>query len=132
MQTNRPQSGWTPETLLAHFTQRLEDLDKRHEQSLVALERATDLAKANLTAWQLHANEWREAMKDREAHFMQRQEALQMLKGMEEKIADLRESRDTTGGRSAGLNAGWSYVLGAAGLILSLVSLGLLILRTHQ
>jgi hypothetical protein len=134
--------GWTVDTLRAHILALLAERDLRYEQRFDAQERAGELALAaqaeatkvqEITAqrWRDQANEWREAMNDRERMFMPRHEAERIVNTNTERIgtmaatisaridvvADqidkLEKRQDLREGRSAGLNAGWTYLGGA-------------------
>jgi L-lactate utilization protein LutC len=64
-----PASGWTTDTLLALMNER----DKRYEQNRASVDRALDLAQRENEKWRANANEWRQAMDDRERKFLTRE-----------------------------------------------------------
>lgn len=66
MGDDKSKSGWTVDTLLALMNER----DKRYEQNRIAVEKALELADVNTEKWRASANEWREAMNDRERKFV--------------------------------------------------------------
>jgi excinuclease UvrABC helicase subunit UvrB len=53
----------------------------------------------------------------------------QAIKSIEDKINDLRESRSANAGAGTGKAALWAYVLGGAGLLMSLVSIIVLVVK---
>lgn len=64
-------------------------------------------------------NEFRQTLTDQAASFPSRVE----LQALADRVADLATRLDKTEGRSTGLNAGWGYVLGAAGLIAAVITI---------
>jgi hypothetical protein len=46
-------------------------------------------------------------------------------------IAELRESQSATGGRSAGLSQGWSFLIGAMGLVLTVLLIVSIVIGTR-
>ncbi len=112
----------------AHVDVRFNEADKRYEQrfaaqqeamrsALAAANTASDKEETNAALWRSSANEWREAMNDRERQFLPRAEAAQIVKAIEERIADLKEYRDKSEGQGQGIGAVWAWVVAALGVL---------------
>jgi len=124
-ETEKAQSAWTVDTLLAHIERRLDDLEKhvdavingnddRYDQrfgdqqeavkaALASAEKAVAVAEANAEKWRMNANEWRGAMDDREKNLMPRPQAEQADAANAEKISSLASRIDKNEGRTNGL-----------------------------
>lgn len=129
------------ETLHAYFMALLEaaetknqqqflDADKAVQAALVSAEKAVTKAEINADKWRANANEWREAMADREIKFMPRTEhtadqqaLMQRLSTIEKRVADLDSKLAASISKGAGLNQAWSYLLGVIALIVALLSI---------
>ena len=133
-------SGWTTDTLREHFTVLLKEVDQRNEQrfkdqdsavkaALAAAEKAVTKAEANVEKWRESQNEWRGAMNDRERDLMPRMEAEKSIAANAEKIDNLAARIDRTEGRSGGISAGWGYLVGAVGLLATVITIALLLRR---
>ena len=127
-------AGWSIDTLKQHFDQRLVDQDKAVQAALaaaekavsaalVAAERAREAAEANSEKWRQNANEWRAAMQDRETRFASRLEIEAELKSMNAKIESLEQHVNQRTGVGMGANQMWGYIVGAIGLLLTVVML---------
>jgi hypothetical protein len=114
--------------------QRLRDADLRYQQRFDAQTSALDAALAaqkeavhvaNTAAEKRFesVNEFRQQLADQAATFMPRAEAEQRNAALAEKIDLLRSAANQWQGRSAGLNAGWVYLLGVIAAIGTVVSL---------
>lgn len=131
---------WSPEHLYIHLTGKIEDLksslgDLRTADhialnaalhaakdavaaALVAVEKASDKNDREVKEWRLNSNEWRAAMDDREARFVQvatfearLSGILSEVKGLSQKIEDLTRSRDLEAGRRAAQTAIMGFAL---------------------
>lgn len=129
-ETGKEPSGWSIDTLRSHIEQMFVEQDKRYEQRFVAQEnavekalesigKATDKSERDIERWRAASNEWRNAMDDREAKFVQYETFDARTKGMtdqyqarlsgidhqlsalDSKIDDLTRSRDLAAGRQA-------------------------------
>ena len=69
-ETKAEVSGWTVDTLRALMDER----DKRYMERFIAQEKAIEVAQATAKDYRSAANEWREAMKDRESQFVRKGE----------------------------------------------------------
>jgi hypothetical protein len=96
-------TGWTVETIKAHFDQRFIDSEKAVGAALAAAEKAVNTAFAsaekaveksemNADKWRASANEWRDAMNDREVKFASRTEVATEFDGLNKALLALKES----------------------------------------
>jgi hypothetical protein len=139
-ETEKKGSEWTVGTLKEHYDQRftaqnqavnaaLTAQKEAVAAALAASEKAVAVAEANAEKWRASANEWRGAMNDRERILMPRSEAEKSLAANAEKVDALATRIDRTEGRSGGLNAGWGYLVAAAGLVLVMITIFLALRR---
>jgi hypothetical protein len=137
------------DTLHEHLTAVLGERNERYEQRFRSQQEATSLAlsatkeavrvaEESAQRWRESANEWRGAMNDREGNFMPRAEAEKAVAAATERIKDLAavvdklaERMDVQAGRSAGLGAGWSYLVGLIGLIVAVLTIVGIIIGTR-
>jgi hypothetical protein len=98
------------------------------QAALIAAEKAVTKAEVAAEKRFDAVNEFRGAYQDIIAQQMPRAEAEQRLSAMTEKIDDLKSTVIQGSGRSAGLNAGWGYLVGAVGAIATVVAL---VVRLH-
>ena len=132
------------------ITQRFTDSDLRYQQrfdaqtkaldaalaaqkeavltAMVAAERATTKAETAADKRFESVNEFRQSLTDQTATFMPRTEAVSRMDSLAEKIDDLKSRVGAFQGRSAGLNAGWVYLLGAVAAGSTLISIILMII----
>lgn len=108
-ETEKAVSGWSVDTLKAHYDQRFIDnekaisaalasAEKAVSAALVAAEKAVEKAETNAEKWRANANEWRQAMNDREGKFANSQQMETEIKNIRADILSLRESRAAGGG----------------------------------
>lgn len=128
--------GWTVETAMEHLEGSIASLGKRMDDRFAAQEKAIETATKAATAsaekeagnaekWRAASNEWREAMNDRENRFVSKDELNPKLKNLEDKIDQLRESRDKQVGWGSGVSSAWGYLIGAILLAGALVSIAI-------
>lgn len=97
------ESGWTIDSLKAHYDSLLTEIDLRYQQRFEAQQKATTdalnsaalaVAKAeeNADKWRVNANEWRGSMMDREVKFLPRDE----FKGILTEWGSWRTASETT------------------------------------
>jgi hypothetical protein len=102
--------------------------DKAIMAAMAAAERAVGKSEIATEKRFDAVNEFRAQLSDQAATFLPRAEFDRVTTAITEKIDasnktfserldDLRASRDTTSGKSAGINAGWAALIGMAGLI---------------
>lgn len=149
-------SAWTIDSLHAHIIKIINEMDKRYEQrdqarqealaaALAAAEKAVQAAlaaadravsKAELAAERRfeNVNEFRGQLADQASTFMPRTEAAVELANLREKIdaqsvfiSALTTRIDRQDGAKTGLRDGWGYLIGFAGLVLTLMTIAGLI-----
>jgi DNA primase large subunit len=132
--------------------------EKQTSASFLASEKAIVKAEEAQREYNIRSNEFRGQLDDQAKTLMPRPETLTLFKSHEDKLASmrseldsrlsayivsveraldevkkdingLRESRSEGGGRQLGETAMWGYVVGAAGFILTLGSIILLVLK---
>ncbi|MEV0556199.1 hypothetical protein AB0I27_22455 [Streptomyces sp. NPDC050597] len=141
-------SGWTLDTFHTHVTALLAEMDRRYEQryeaqqkaleaallaaekavqtAMVAAEKATSKA-ADAADKRIEAlNELRGIVNDIGSLQMPRREAEERLRGLAEKLDELKvsysQTTSQTAGHSAGLNAGWAYLLASIGAVATVIA----------
>ncbi len=83
---NRDISGWSVDTLHDHIKAIIDERDRRYEQgakaqkeaaesALASAERAVEKAETINTTWRANANEWRQAMSDKDKLYLTKAEA---------------------------------------------------------
>ena len=116
------------------YTERAEAADKAVNAALAAAEKAVNAAlaaakeaqQANAIALKEYkdgANEWRATVTDITARMPTNVEMDRRFDVVDEKIARLRAAEDKSTGKSVGLNAGWSYLIAAVALLVSVGTL---------
>jgi hypothetical protein len=149
---------WTPEAILEHVLTLLRERDLSYAQRLDALDRLTDaklvtqrvmldsqaekvalaLASADKAVTKAEqatekrfegVNEFRQTLSDQASTFINRREFEALREAQAQRTVELAARVDKTEGRSTGLDASWGYLVGAAGLILALVSVATLFTR---
>jgi len=74
-------------------------------------------------------NEFRGTLDNQQRTLIPRSEVDVMVRGLEEKIANNTKQMDALLAERAGLKGGWGYAVGVVGFILTVASLGLLLLK---
>lgn len=92
---------WNFESMLELLQQRFEAQEKAIAKAELAVEKRLE-----------SMNEFRGQLKDQSAQFVTRAEFTTALKHVEQKVDDLKQYRDTSSGKSLGINALWLIVLG--------------------
>lgn len=80
--------------------------EKAVNAALVAADKAVEKEQANAEKWRNSANEWRDAMNDRETRFLGKDEAALMVQGVEARVTKLERSSDLLAGRAGGISQG--------------------------
>lgn len=93
-------------------------------------EKAITKADANSEKWMLNANEWRASMLDREEKFASRIEMKAELEALKTSIVHLEKANTASQAKGEGKHALWGYIVGAAGLIGMVISVGIALLRS--
>ncbi len=78
-------SGWTNDTLKSLMDER----DIRYSERFEAQQQAIKVSEANAEKWRASANEWRDAMNDRERNFVRKGENTWLLTAMITAIAGI-------------------------------------------
>lgn len=122
-ETEKQVSGWTVDTAREHLltviqyeAKLAEERDKRYDQRFKAQESAT-IYMRQVT------NEFRGQLSDQQATFITRTETLARAQANADKIDAINTRLDRTEGRSGGLNSGWGYLVGAAGLVATIIAI---------
>lgn len=133
-ETEQNVSGWTVDTLNAHWERRHADLiallAERKESQEVAVRAAIDAAeKATIKAESAtekrfeSVNEFRAQLTDQAATFVTRTEFDLQRLNYTEKIEDLTKRINRSEGKGAGLNAAWVYLLAGVAALGTIVSI---------
>lgn len=144
-ETEQNISGWTTDTLHGHLLAMLREKDLRDNQrfeaqqlalrdalsaqekavtaALIAAERAVNKAEAAQEKRNEATNEFRGQLSDQAANLMPRREAQVLIDALAEKVTIMQRRVNETGGRAAGLNDAWGYLIGVAGIIAAVVAL---------
>lgn len=86
------------------------------QTALLAAEKAVNKAEVAAERRFEAVNEFRGQLSDQAATFMPRTEADVRISSLAEKVDAIDKRQDVSHGRSAGLDKGWGYLLGAVGL----------------
>lgn len=127
-------SEWTTDTLREFLLAELKTMRDENNQRFAAQEKnvetAFNAAKEAVIKSEIGVEKRSDAvyvtitkLQDALAAVMPRSEAEQRFGSLAEKIDSLKTSSDTVTGKSNGLNTGWSYLLGVAGLVSIVVGL---------
>lgn len=134
----------------AHILTLIAGNDRRYEERFAASQKALELGlagqKSEISAALASAdravlkaetatekrfesvNEFRGTLDNQQRTLIPRSEVDVMVKGLEEKIAQLTKQIDGLAATRAGVIGGWGYAVGLAGVILAVVTIGLRIL----
>lgn len=138
-ETEQSVSGWTVDTLKAHFDILFAQIDLRYQQrydaqgkaleaAMLAAEKAVQTAltaaekagrKAETAADKRFesVNEFRAQLADQAGTFMPRAEYETSHQALEDKVGALTERVNLAEGRTRGLNAGWAFLVGSAAIL---------------
>lgn len=129
-----------PITLRDHLTMLLVATQDKNEVRFVAMEKATAAAlaaaqraveKAEIAVEKRleGMNEFRGTLSDQASMLMPRAEAENRLTTLSERVAALSSRIDRGEGKGSGLSAGWGYLIGAVGLLGSMLSVAYAVLK---
>jgi hypothetical protein len=121
--TSKGTSGWTIETIYVHFTALMQEHEKAVKAALAAADTAVNKAEYNSEKWRDSANEWRQAMDDREVKFMPRTEYTSAHQALIDRIGALENRVTKNEGTGQGLKQGWGYLVAGVGLLLVLLGI---------
>lgn len=142
-------SGWTVDTVRGHFDSVLHERDIRYEQRFLAqdvryeqrflaqenaiktaltnVDRMADISQHHLDAWKAGANEWRDAMNDRERNFTSKEENMAISERFSAEMQSLKERMDKQEGAREGALAvkqsahgNWTLIMSLIGIIAGL------------
>lgn len=127
-------------TLRDHLTMLLVATQDKNEVRFVAMEKATVAAlaaaqraveKAEIAVEKRleGMNEFRGTLSDQASMLMPRAEAENRLTTLSERVAALSSRIDRGEGKGSGLSAGWGYLVGAVGLLGSILSVAYAVLK---
>lgn len=102
----------------------LEVTNEATKAALAAAERAVAKAETATEKRFEGVNEFRKQLSDQTATFIARVEAMGQITNLREKIDALTTRLERTEGQSAGLSSGWGYLVGAIGLLATLLGIG--------
>ena len=95
--------------------------DKALSAALSSAEKAVQKAEENAERWRANANEWRGAMNDKDRLLVTRPEFETYKSGVSAALQVEKQRADIDQGKGQGLNAGWIILVGAVGLIATIV-----------
>jgi hypothetical protein len=131
-ETRADVSAWQVDTLHDHFTELLNEMDKRYEQRFHAqeiLRKENDVLNNRALVSALAANEkrldamneFREQLKDQSASFIGRAELMQNTKMFDDKIDVIERRLDRTDGKGEGINVIWLFVVNGGSVVLLII-----------
>jgi len=100
--------------------------------ALAAADRAVQKAETATEKRFESVNEFRGTLDNQQRTLIPRSEVDVLVKGLEAKIDQLTKQFDAMQAERMGVKGGYGYAVGIAGLLLTLVSLGVLIMRSFQ
>jgi hypothetical protein len=138
-------SGWTVDTALEHVMAQIASNDRRYEERFAASQKALELGlagtKSEINAALVAAdravqkaeaasekrfegvNEFRSTLSDQQRTLIPRQEVDVLVRGLDEKIAQLTKQFDAVIAERGGVKVGYGYAVGVAGFVLVLLGL---------
>lgn len=123
------------ETMIAEadkrYQQRFDAQSKAISDALQAAEKAVSKAEVATEKRFESVNEFRKTLSDQTITLMPRAEASTRFDAMSEKIDQLQRRIDKSEGAGGGLRQFWTYLIGAVGLLLTVVSLGAYFVGKH-
>jgi uncharacterized membrane protein len=133
-------AAWTTEHLKEHLTALMAAQDKAVLTALAAQEKAVAAAlaaakeavnKAEVSVDERlkSMNEFRATLSDQATRLMPREEAVTRIDALRERMETLASRVTGSEGRSRGLGDGWGWLIGAVGLIGSIVAIALSLLH---
>jgi hypothetical protein len=115
--------GWTLATLYIHFSALMLDQKEAVRAALASAETAVNKAEYNSEKWRDSANEWRQAMDDREVKFLPRTEYQGAHQALIDRIGMLENRVTKNEGTGQGLKQGWGYLIAAVALVMTLLGI---------
>lgn len=95
------------------YTQLADAKEKAISAALAAAEKAVTVAEINSQKWRENANEWRNAMNDREAAFVKVDNFQTTIANLSKDIKELKSRIDLNDGRGTGAHQLWIIIVAA-------------------
>ena len=105
------------------YTQLADAKEKAISAALAAAEKAVTVAEINSQKWRENANEWRQAMDDRETQFVKSDNFRTTISNLVKDIQELKGRIDIHDGKSVGVHTLWGFMVAAvatAGVVVML------------
>jgi hypothetical protein len=134
-------TGWSLEAYVAH-NEAMRTADRRFQKerdrrygerdeankaavkaALASAERAGEKTEVALKEYKASANEWRDTVKDLVADMP----TLRDFRTLEATVLSLRDMQNLEAGKDKGMSASWALLLGAIGLVGTVVSIGVVL-----
>ena len=93
------------------YTQLADAKEKAISAALAAAEKAVTVAEINSQKWRENANEWRQAMDDRETQFVKADNFQTTIASIAKDIKELKTRIDLTEGQGHGVNQLWIIIV---------------------
>lgn len=93
------------------YTQLADAKEKAISAALAAAEKAVTVAEINSQKWRENANEWRQAMDDREAAFVKADNFQTTIGNLSKDIKELKARIDLNDGRGTGIHQLWIIIV---------------------
>lgn len=96
--------------------------EKAVNAALVAADKAVEKEQTNAEKWRANANEWRQAMDDRETRFMSKEEAILTVRAVDERVQKLERGESAKLGHKSGVSETTAIVIAVVMAILFAIS----------
>ena len=93
------------------YTQLADAKEKAISAALAAAEKAVTVAEINSQKWRENANEWRQAMDDRETQFVKADNYQTTIGNLSKDIKELKARIDLNDGRGTGIHQLWIIIV---------------------
>lgn len=101
----------------------LEAAERAVDRALLAAEKAVIKAETAADKRFEAVNEFRSTLQDQQTTFITRLEALAAIERNTERVNDLTDRMNRSEGRGTGLQSGWTILIGAVGLIATILTI---------
>ncbi len=124
------ESGWTIETLRIHLEERISAV--AHAAAVASENAARAVTKAEMAAEKRFEglNEFRGTLSDQQRNLMPRDEANIRFDSLTHEIRGAQHILETMRAEQKGVVGGWGYSVGVIGFLLTLVTLGVLVMQS--
>ncbi len=113
-------------------TARFESVEKQTALSLKAAEQAVLKAESAAEKRFESVNEFRNTLADQQRNLMPRSEVAVMFAAISNQMIALEKQVDAMKSEALGIRGGWGYAVGLIGVVMTLVSLGILMFKALQ